>query len=181
MKIQKVNAIIIPLVLILFGVQTGYGQGLTTAGISGSVKDEQGEPLVGANVVVVHEPTGTQYGTTVRSGGAYNIPYMRIGGPYTVTVSFIGYGSQEESDVYLNLGTDFRVNFRLAQEAIEMAELEVVAERDKVLNAGRTGAATFVDANQVASLPSIKRSTRDLTRLRTFQHEHDTELPPNIL
>ncbi|MCH8067883.1 MAG: TonB-dependent receptor [Candidatus Marinimicrobia bacterium] len=165
MKIQKVNAIIIPLILILFGVQTGYGQGLTTAGISGSVKDEQGEPLVGANVVVVHEPTGTQYGTTVRSGGAYNIPYMRIGGPYTVTVSFIGYGSQEESDVYLNLGTDFRVNFRLAQEAIEMAELEVVAERDKVLNAGRTGAATFVDANQVASLPSIKRSTRDLTRL----------------
>ena len=46
-----------------------------------------------------------------------------------------------------------------------MSGVEVVAEGDDVLNSDRTGAATFVGSEQVIQLPSIKRSTRDLTRL----------------
>ena len=41
----------------------------------------------------------------------------------------------------------------------------MTAAEDEVLNAGRTGAATFISPEQVELLPSIKRSTRDLTRL----------------
>ena len=79
--------------------------------MNGLVTDASGQDLPGANVIAVHEPSGTQYGVATRSGGVYNIPTMRIGGPYSITVSFIGYVSQIESDVYLSLGQNLRLDF----------------------------------------------------------------------
>jgi hypothetical protein len=142
-----------------------FAQGVTTAAMNGLVTDDKGAPLSGANVVAVHEPSGTQYGTAVRTGGAYNLPNMKIGGPYAVTVSFIGYKTQKEENIYLSLGQNLRLDFRLVQEAVVMGEVQVTAEQDEVLNSSRTGAATYIKSAQVVQLPSIKRSTRDLTRL----------------
>ncbi len=140
-------------------------QGVTTAALNGTVSTESGEPLVGANVTVVHVPTGTKYGASARVSGQYNIPNMKIGGPYTVTASLVGYKGQSQGDVYLSLGQDLRVDFRLVEEAVQGQEVVVTAEADDVLNGGRTGAATFIGNDQVAGLPSVRRSTRDLTRL----------------
>ncbi len=142
-----------------------FAQGVTTAAMSGLVTDNKGEPLPGANVVAVHDPSGTQYGTAVRSGGVFNIPNMRIGGPYTITASFIGYKTQKEENIYLNLAQNLRLDFKLVEEAIAMEVVQVTAEVDEVLNANRTGAATFINSDEVQQLPSIKRSTRDLIRL----------------
>ncbi|RTZ73016.1 MAG: TonB-dependent receptor, partial [Candidatus Neomarinimicrobiota bacterium] len=140
-------------------------QGVTTSELAGSVSEADAAGLEGANIVATHEPSGITYGTTSRSGGVFNIPNMRVGGPYTITVSYIGYKTQTESNVTLNLGSSARLNFSLQQEAIEMAGVEVVGEQDDVMNSGRTGAATYIGADLVAAMPSIKRSTRDLTRL----------------
>lgn len=140
-------------------------QGVTTAGMNGLVTNEKGEPLPGANVIAVHEPSGTQYGAAVRTSGLFDLPNTRVGGPYTVTVSFIGYKSQKKENVYLSLGQTVRIDFQLIEEAIQVGEVIVTAEQDEVLNSGRTGAATYLKPEQVAQLPSIKRSTRDLTRL----------------
>ena len=142
-----------------------FGQGVTTAGLSGSVTDQDRNALVGADVVAVYTPTGAQYGASTRSSGAYTILNMKIGGPYKVTVSYIGFKSQSVENVSLSLGTTERMSFQLAQEAIALAGVEVTAEMDDVMNGDRTGAATFISAEQVVQLPSIKRSTRDLTRL----------------
>ncbi|MEK9135897.1 MAG: carboxypeptidase-like regulatory domain-containing protein, partial [Bacteroidota bacterium] len=142
-----------------------YAQGVTTASLSGVVTSEKGDPLPVANVVVVHEPTGTKYGASSRETGAYNIPNMKIGGPYTITASLIGYKGDSKRDVYLNLGQEGRVDFRLVEEAILGQEVVVTAEVDPVLNSGRTGAATYIDRDAARELPSVKRSTRDLTRL----------------
>lgn len=144
---------------------TLFAQGVTTSGLDGFVTDNEDKPLIGANIVVLHEPSGTQYGTSVRDGGLYTIPNMRVGGPYTITVSFIGYQTQEEREVYLTLGQTQSVDFTLVVEAIEMTGVEVSGQQDDVLNADRTGAATFVAGDLVTQMPSIKRSTRDLTRL----------------
>jgi hypothetical protein len=142
-----------------------FGQGVTTGAISGIVADNKGQPLLGANVVAVHEPSGTRYGAASRASGAFNIPNMKIGGPYTVTASFVGYKTQQETEVYVNLGQTVRLDFRLPEEAIPVGEIEVTAEQDVVLNSGRTGAATYIRPEAVVNLPSIKRSTRDLTRV----------------
>ena len=140
-------------------------QGVTTSSMTGIVTNDKGEPLEAANVISVHAPSGTRYGASTRENGQFNIPNMRVGGPYTVTVTYVGYKSQSQENIILNLGQEGKVSFQLVEETIEGAEVVVTAERDEVLNAGRTGAATFINVTQVTDLPSLKRSTRDLTRL----------------
>jgi hypothetical protein len=140
-------------------------QGVTTAAMSGIVTDTLGNPLPEALVVAVHVPTNTRYQAVVRTGGLYNLPNMRVGGPYTVTVRLIGYAQQEQQNVVVSLGQNLRLDFRLAPQAIQLAAIQVTAEEDEILNADRTGAATFIGPDQVNLLPSIKRSTRDLIRM----------------
>src|SRR5205814_451454 len=142
-----------------------WGQGVTTAAMSGVVAAKDGSPLADATIVAVHVPSGTQYRAVTRSGGAYNVPNMRVGGPYRVTATRIGYKSHAQDGVFLSLGQDLRVDFALEPQAIELEAVEAAGQRDPVLNPGRTGAATFIDPEKVALLPSVKRSTRDLIRV----------------
>jgi len=151
--------------LILQICSTGmFGQGVTTASMSGVVNDAGGAPLVGANVVAVHDPSGTRYGASTRDNGQYNIQNMRIGGPYTVTSSYLGYQDQIQTQIYLSLGQDLDVDFTLAEEAIAGEVVTVTGEVDDILNSGRTGAATYVNPDQVKEMPSVNRTTRDLIR-----------------
>jgi hypothetical protein len=147
----------------IFSVLTA--QGITTAELSGNISDSSNSALEGANIIAVHEPTGTTYGTTSRDGGFYNIPNMKVGGPYSVTVSYIGYQNETESNLTLNLGSSSMLNFSLQVDSISLSGVDVIGEIDDVMNGNRTGAATYVGSDQVGVLPSIKRSTRDLTRL----------------
>jgi hypothetical protein len=138
-------------------------QGVTTGGLAGFVTDSTGAPLASANVVAVHVPSGTQYRAVVRSSGAYALPNLRIGAPYRVTASFLGYRPVTRDNVAVALGETQRVDFRLGRLATQLGAVRVSAQRDEA--GARTGAATVIDSLQVAALPSIKRSTRDLTRL----------------
>ncbi len=152
--------------LALFALASGlFAQGVTTGAMNGLVTDSKDGALPGANVVAVHQPSGTKYGAAVRAGGAFNLPNLKVGGPYTVTVSYIGYKAQTQENVFVGLGQNLRLDFKLAEETLTTGVIEVTAEQDAVLNSGRTGAATYITSTQVAELPSVKRSTRDLTRL----------------
>ena len=145
--------------------KTLLAQGVTTASLSGVVKDMDGNPLPGANVIAEHIPSGSQYGAATRDNGFFNLPNLRVGGPYTVTVSYIGFNPQKKEDINLNLGQNFRLEFTMESEAVTVGEVVVTAEQDAVLNSNRTGAATYVEDDQIQTLPTIKRSIRDLTRL----------------
>jgi hypothetical protein len=127
--------------------------------------DASNQPLVSATVTAVHLPSGTTYRASVTSSGRYNLPNVRIGGPYRVTATSIGYEPRSENDVTLSLGVTSRVDFRLNRVATTLEGVTVTAERDALLNSGRTGASMTVTQLKVATTPSIKRSTRDLTRL----------------
>ncbi len=153
------------LALVVWSPAAVEAQGVTTSAINGFVTGEDGAPLSDAQVVAVHVPSGTQYRTSARTGGAYSLLNMRVGGPYRVTATMIGFQPRSEENVELSLGQTLRLDLRLSAQAVELEEIAVTAEADQVLDAGRTGAATYIDPQQVMVLPSIKRSTRDLTRL----------------
>src|SRR5512147_1425558 len=91
-------------VAILFGAVNVLGQGTTTSGINGIVTDTVGVPIPGATVLAVHLPSGTQYGTVTSETGQYALPYVKSGGPYKITISFLGYKTQVIEDVSLALG-----------------------------------------------------------------------------
>lgn len=152
-------------ILFLVLPDTTMAQGVTTASLNGIVTDADGNPLPGANVIAEHVPSGSQYGAATRDNGLFNLPNLRVGGPYKVTVSFVGYNPQVKDNIYLSLGQNFRIEFTLESEAVTVGEVVVTAEQDAVLNSNRTGAATYVEVDQIQTLPTVKRSIRDLTRL----------------
>lgn len=145
--------------------QLSYSQGVTTSSLNGIVVDSEGNPLPNANVIVIHIPTGTQYGASTRSNGQYNIQNMKIGGPYTVTVSYVGFSKEIVENTYLDLAQQLRLDFTLKVEAVTGGEVIVTGDKDEIINSNRTGAETVINPRDVVLLPSIKRSTRDLTRL----------------
>lgn len=148
---------------ILIFATPGFAQ-VTTASIEGLVTDQNGEPLAGANIIAVHEPSGTQRGTSTRSNGRFNLPNLRIGGPYTVTATFVGFEEQEQTNISLTLGKTQTVNFQLRENIQELGEL-VVSAGSEDINDGRTGAATTIDRSEIEDLPTITRSAEDIYRL----------------
>ena len=95
-------------------------QGVTTSGITGAVTEAKGQPLPGANVVATHLPSGTRYGAVSNVEGKYSIPGMRIGGPYRLSVSFIGFSTQDVDGLILSLGTFSNVNVTLKEDGQEL-------------------------------------------------------------
>ena len=109
------------LVILLAGLfchPASWGQGLTTSSMTGTVTDETGAGLPGATVVATHGPTGTRYGTTTLVDGRFTISNMRVGGPYTVETSFIGFQTQRQENITLRLGEPQVLNVRLGPELV---------------------------------------------------------------
>lgn len=148
----------------LLPLSNALAQG-TTASITGQVVDETGESLPGANIIAIHQPTGTQYGTATNPNGRYSILNMRVGGPYTIRASFVGYQSIEETGISLELDEKRSIDFALRPRTEEMDAVEVVARRNEVISKSRTGAATNVSQEQIDQLPTVSRSITDFTRL----------------
>ncbi|MCX2743928.1 TonB-dependent receptor [Mangrovivirga sp. M17] len=142
---------------------SAFAQGLTTSSISGEVYDMMAEPLPGASVIAIHEPTGTKYGVATLPDGSFKIPNMKVGGPYNITVSFVGFIPETLQLEKLQLGENFSFTIALMEESTTLGEVEVVASRND--DAEQTGAATYVKGEQLRELPSIARSQQDFTRL----------------
>lgn len=141
-----------------------YAQGVTTASIRGEVTDANGQGLPGATVIALHVPTGTQYGTSTRPDGKYNLPNLRVGGPYIVKVTYIGYSEQKKEDINLLLGQVLELNFNLAEDVQTLGEV-VISGNNETFNSDRTGAAESFDNAEIRKLPTITRSAGDIYRL----------------
>ncbi len=142
-----------------------YGQGSTTASLNGQIIDKDDMALIGANITAVHTPTGTLYGNSTDVDGYYTISNMRVGGPYTITISYTGYEDFVRNDVYLRLGQSFRINHVLQESGVLLDEIAIVVDRNDIFDGNRTGAETTITEDQIASIPTVSRSIGDFTRL----------------
>jgi hypothetical protein len=138
---------------------------VTTSGMNGKVTGSNGESLPGATIIAVHTPSGSQYGTTTDINGLYRIVNMRIGGPYTVTVTYVGYQPTVADDIYLNLGQTYGYNIKLSESASQITGVEIVSSRNELIDGNRTGASTNISTDQITAMPTISRSINDYTRL----------------
>jgi hypothetical protein len=133
--------------------------------MSGTITDSKGAELPGATVIAVHTPTNTQYVAPTNSDGRFNIQNMRIGGPYTVKVTFVGYNDFTRTGINLTLAENFRLDVKLGESSAQLAEVTVTGTQNPVINADRTGAATTIQRQQIERLPTLSRSFADFTRL----------------
>jgi hypothetical protein len=138
---------------------------VTTSSLSGKITDQSGETLPGATVVAVHVPSGTQYAALCDNSGNYRIQNMRIGGPYKVDVSFVGYSSNTYTDIYLKLGENYVQNGQLTETTTALQEVVVTAGlKNSILSSDRAGTQTNVSGRELANMPTINRSLADFTK-----------------
>ena len=153
------------LFMFIFTCTLSFSQ-VTTSSIKGAISDETNAGLPGANVVAVHTPTGTTYGAATNIDGRFNLVNLRVGGPYTITVSYIGYKDQSFTDVFLTLGKTENLTLGLTLDAGQLDAVVILANTSKgVFGSDRTGAETNLGRRELTTLPTISRSASDFTRL----------------
>ncbi|NIG52878.1 carboxypeptidase regulatory-like domain-containing protein [Chitinophaga sp. Cy-1792] len=138
----------------------------TTADISGIVSSAK-DPVPGASIVAIHQPTGTKYTALSRKDGRFNLPNLRVGGPYVVTVTYVGFKDEKKDNIFLSLGQDYKVDISLQAATSALSEVVVKAAgaQNKVFNKSRTGSQEVITRAQMDRLPTISRSMQDFTRL----------------
>ncbi len=151
-------------VLMLFSA-VSFAQGVTTASINGQVTDANNEPLPGANVVAIHTPSGSTYGVATDFDGFYRISNMRVGGPYKITITYVGYQEYLDENVNLQLGDSKQISVSLSEDASALDEVIINAQSGSIFDSGKTGAETSVSNRQVTTLPTISRGIADFARL----------------
>ena len=139
---------------------------VTTSSMSGRVTDAEGA-VIGATVIARHQPSGTTYGTVTNMEGRFNLNGMRVGGPYTVEISYIGYGTSTTNNITLSLGENYVLNVVLSEESTTLDEVVVTALRTK-FPTEKTGAVTNITNTQIVNLPTVSRSIMDVTRLSPY-------------
>jgi hypothetical protein len=143
---------------------------VTTSSLSGIVTDSKGEALPGTTVVATHTPSGTTYGTLTLADGRYNLPGMRVGGPYLVKISFVGYKEQVFENIYLNLGVATDLKVKLADESTQLEEILVTSNRNDIFSSDRTGAAASYNNSAINSIPTIGRTVNDILKYNPFSN-----------
>ncbi len=156
------------LVVLMLVLVTGVQGQITTSALSGRVTmQETNETVIGATVQAVHTPSGTRYAAVTNIDGLFAIQGMRTGGPYEVTVSYIGYQTKTVKGITLALGETYNLNVILSEDANELSEV-VVSGRASKFAAEKTGASTNINNAQIVNLPTVSRSITDVTRLSPY-------------
>lgn len=136
----------------------------TTGSLTGSVKADNGEVLVGATVSVLHVPTGTVYKVQSRKSGAFDISNMQPGGPYTISVSYVNYQTEKREDIYINLGDASRVDVVLSTKVAKLADVTVRGTRNASDLSVRGGTQTTIGRDKIENLPTVGRNIQDFLR-----------------
>lgn len=161
--VKRFRSLTVVLALLLAAVVQAQ---VTTSSMSGRVTDVEGA-VIGATVIATHVPSGTTFGTVTNMDGRFNLNGMRVGGPYSVEISYIGYGTNTTSNITLTLGENYVLNVVLSEEATSLDEVVVTALRTK-FSTEKTGAVTNITNSQIVNLPTVTRSIMDVTRLSPY-------------
>ena len=159
---KKTSFLFFSLFLIVFSL---CAQGVTSGSISGSVSSDTGEEIFGANIIAEHLPTGTKYGTITNETGNFRFPSVRIGGPYKVSVSYLGFRENVISDVTISLGETYELQVIMYEEATQLDDVVVVANPNSIINSSSTGATSKFNAQKINVTPNLDRSTEGFLRL----------------
>ncbi|HEX8486583.1 TonB-dependent receptor [Sphingomonas sp.] len=145
----------------------------TTSTIAGTVTSN-GAPVAGATVTVLNVPSGTTATSTTDASGSFNATGLRIGGPFTVTVTAAGYDSATVTDIFTVIAQPFELPIELAAEGAQGGDIIVTASSIRGAGTSSQGPATVLTAEDIANVATINRDVRDLMRRDPFARLDDT-------
>ncbi|MBI3720387.1 MAG: TonB-dependent receptor [Sphingobacteriales bacterium] len=164
MRLSKIFSLL--LIFIFFGSLNVIGQ-ITTGSITGIIKDSKGGELAGATVEAVHVPSGSVYRSVSTKNGRFNLPGLRVGGPYTVSITFVGLKKEEYKEIYVQLGEATKIDVVLVEEGKSLQEIVVTGSGRgrSLISKDRKGTSTNVNRRLLATLPTLSRNLTDFTKL----------------
>ena len=133
---------------------------VTTSSINGKVVAD-GEEVIGATVTAKHIPSGTVYNAVTNIHGRYTIQGMRVGGPYEVTISYLGFRTEEIKNVQLALGEASTFNVTMQEDSKVLGEIVVTGKH----TIGGSGASTNFSLQQIENAPTVNRNIYDIAKL----------------
>jgi len=157
--IKKFRYLVVAVTLL---ITTAINAQVTTSGISGKVTSGD-ETIIGATIIAIHTPSGTKYGAATNDKGRYSIQGMRVGGPYKITISYIGHEPIEFNNIQLSLGDASNIIANLKESSRELNEVVVRATAGK-RNAGG-GAASNFNSKQIVNTPTVDRNIYDIAKM----------------
>ncbi|MET4569066.1 TonB-dependent receptor [Rhodanobacter soli] len=144
-------------------------QNITTSGVSGRVLDANGQPVTGATVTIVHQPTGTTKEVTTDADGRYAAQGLRVGGPFEISATKTGMAAVEQNDVFLQLGQPSSINLSMGageQQARNLGAVTVSASTlAQTFSSDNKGLSTNISQRQLQATPQGNRSIDDVVRL----------------
>lgn len=135
----------------------------TTGTIRGQVSNEAGANLPGADVVITHVPSGSVTRTRTNAGGEFNASGLRVGGPFTVTVTSPGLDPETITDLSLSAGQPLRLPVTVRSAAIVVTGTRV----QRAYNLS-TGPITALNAEAIKNVATVNRDIRDIVRRSPF-------------
>jgi hypothetical protein len=154
-------------------------QASTFAGLSGAIRSESGNAIADAQIQLRHEPTGSVYSARPQANGRYSLQGLRVGGPYTLTVTSDGYQTTQQRDIYLELAKESQVNLTLATQASDVVQLEAFVVNSEgaltIFDGDRTGTGSIINNQRVQDTATVSRSLTDFARLDPMVIINDTD------
>ena len=147
--------------LFAFAALPVYAQS-TTSAIRGRVVDTAGAAVFGALVTVRDERTGTSTTLETGSGGSFNASGLRVGGPYTVTVTS-AQGETAVDGISLSLGDSYGLDLTVGGSAVSLGETTVVGTYEPP-DSMAFGPSSSFGLQELEDAPSVNRDIKDVIR-----------------
>lgn len=144
----------------MFCIALGMNAQVTTSALSGIVTDENEQAMIGATVTALHNPSGTKYNAVTNLDGRYTIQGMRPGGPYTVTVSYVGYETAECTNINLQLGNTYKLDCPMRFGSQNLTEVVVTGQGKRQ----EAGASHNFNMSAIEGAATVDRNIYDIVK-----------------
>ncbi|MFI8379489.1 carboxypeptidase regulatory-like domain-containing protein [Leeuwenhoekiella sp. NPDC079379] len=140
----------------------------TNTKIKGTVLDNTGVPLMGAEIIVTNTATGFVFGAVANEKGEFSLNQLPLGGPYTVAARYMGFQEVIRDNITLNLSDVVDLDFILQEESTSLDAVTIKAT-NLTKRIDQLGASTKISSTQIKNLPTEGRNFTNLTSLSPLQ------------
>jgi hypothetical protein len=148
--------------LLMLGASSVVQAQVTTADVRGTILDEQGAAVAGADVSITNTQTGLSRNTKSGSDGAYSFTELPLG-TYNIHVTHAGFKAETQTGVALHVNDSLVLNVALRVGAIsEMVTVEASPIAVETTSGELTG---LIQGSQVSELPLNGRNFMQLITL----------------
>lgn len=132
----------------------------TTSAIGGRISNAAGAPAAGAQVQILHVESGSVSNVVTDAEGRYTARGLRVGGPYTITITKDGV-TQTRNDVYVELAQTATVDATVGIQTVTVAGSAV---RSEIFSSNNMGSGTSISNTELQTQASIQRNLQDYAR-----------------